>query len=291
MTTNKHVPVQRKAAIKKKRVAKKKQQPGLATKWKVLLAGIALILLSPFYYGYVLQVFSSTWRWVKDIGQDPNYRNYDGYNIQIPSKKYSIHGIDVSYYQGKINWEKVKEMKEDEVKVGFAFIKATEGVTRVDPYFQRNWREAPKAGIVCGAYHYFKPSKSGKWQARFFLQNVKPEKGDLPMVVDIEELNGVPASAMRKELMAFIKHIEDKTLVKPIIYTNLSFYKDYLKGYADEYPLWIAHYYKAELKVDKETNWKFWQHSDKATIDGINHVVDMNVFNGDSIEFRQMLIK
>jgi len=269
-------------------VRKKKNPP--AFNWKIPVTILLLVLLSPLYYGYVLRIFTSTFWWLKDIGVKPGYHSYDDFNIPIP-KNFTVHGIDVSYYQGKIDWHKVKAMKEEDVKIKFAFIKATEGVLLVDPYFQRNWREAPKAGIVVGAYHFFRPEKSGRWQARFFLQNAKPEKGDLPLVVDIETLDGVAASQMRKELRAFIKHIESNTDTKPIIYTNLSFYEDYLKGDFDNYTLWIANYYKSKLKVDAGTKWKFWQHSDRATIDGINHVVDMNVFKGDSLAFDQMRIQ
>jgi len=277
----------RKKPAAAKRTTKKKK--GLALEWKFAMAALLLVLLSPLYYGYVIRGFSSTWRWVRDIGQDPNYRTYNSFDIKIP-KGYNIHGIDVSYYQGKIDWDKVKAMQEDDVKVRFAFIKATEGMFNVDPYFQRNWREAPKAGIICGAYHYFRPKKSGEWQARFFLQTVQFERGDLPPVVDIEELNNVPASKMRIELQVFLTYIEKRTGVKPIIYTGLSFYKDYLQGYFDEYPLWAAHYHQPKLRVDT-AKWRFWQHSDKARISGINHVVDFNAFNGDSLAFEQMLIQ
>ncbi|GGE67845.1 lysozyme [Pedobacter psychrotolerans] len=256
---------------------------------KIALAGLLLILLSPLYYGYVLNGFVATWRWVKDWGQDPNYRTYKSFNIKIP-KKYTVHGIDVSYYQGKINWQKVKAMKEDEVKVSFAFIKATEGILQVDPYFQRNWREAPKAGIICGAYHFFRPKKSGKAQAKFFLQVVNIEKGDLPPVVDIETLDGVSPLRMRLELSDFLTYVEMKTGVRPIIYTGLKFYEDNLEGKLDEYPLWIAHYYQPKLRLDK-SRWKFWQHSDKAKINGIGHVVDFNAFNGDSTLLANMLVK
>lgn len=181
-------------------------------------------------------------------------------------------------------------MNDDDVHITFAFIKATEGVLSVDPYFQRNWREAPKAGIICGAYHYFLPQKSGIWQARFFLQTVKIEKGDLPMVVDVEQLYRTPPAKMREQLMSFINHIENKTGVKPIIYTNISFYQDYLQGYFDDYTLWIAHYYQPVLNISNKTNWQFWQHSDKARINGINQKVDFNIFRGDSLAFRKLLI-
>ncbi len=278
-------PAKRKTINRKPSIRKKKSQP-FPMAWKVAIAGLLLILFSPLYYGYVLKGFVATWRWVKDWGQDPNYRTYESFNIKIP-KKYSIHGIDVSYYQGKINWQQVKQMKEDEVSIRFAFIKATEGLLLVDPYFQRNWREAPKVGIVCGAYHFFRPQKNGKAQAKFFLQVVHIEKGDLPPVVDIESLDGVSPLKMRAELSDFLNEVERKTKVRPMIYTGLKFYEDYLAAHFEEYPFWVAHYYQPQLRLASR-RWKFWQHSDKAKINGIGHVVDFNAFNGDSIQFEQM---
>lgn len=287
MPPEKRKPVTRKPVTRKPAVRKKKSKP-FPTQWKVVIAGLLLILLSPFYYGYILNGFVATWRWVKDWGQDPNYRTYESFNIKIP-KKYTIHGIDVSYYQGKINWQKVKDMEDDGVKVRFAFIKATEGLLQVDPYFQRNWREAPKVGIICGAYHFFRPRRDGKTQAKFFLQVVNIEKGDLPPVVDIESLDGVSPVKMRAELADFLNYVEVKTKVRPIIYSGLKFYEDYLEEHFEEYPLWIAHYYQPKLRMDKSL-WKFWQHSDKAKINGIGHVVDFNAFNGDSLALDKLLV-
>jgi lysozyme len=287
MPPEKRKPVTRKPVTRKPAVRKKKSKP-FPTQWKVAIAGLLLILLSPFYYGYILNGFVATWRWIKDWGQDPNYRTYESFNIKIP-KKYTIHGIDVSYYQGKINWQKVKDMEDDGVKVRFAFIKATEGLLQVDPYFQRNWREAPKVGIICGAYHFFRPKRDGKTQAKFFLQVVNIEKGDLPPVVDIESLDGVSPVKMRAELADFLNYVEVKTKVRPIIYSGLKFYEDYLEEHFEEYPLWIAHYYQPKLRMDK-SRWKFWQHSDKAKINGIGHVVDFNAFNGDSLTFDKLLV-
>ncbi|MCC8426447.1 glycoside hydrolase family 25 protein [Mucilaginibacter sp. UR6-11] len=256
---------------------------------KLAFTGFLLVILSPFYYGYVLKMFSATWQWVADIGESPNYRTYHSFGIKIPVK-YKLHGIDVSYAQGKIDWLQVRAMQEDSVRIRFAFIKATEGLLTVDPYFKRNWREGAKAGIICGAYHFFRPKKDGLWQARFFLQNVTLEKGDLPAVVDIEVLDGVPPARMRKELRTFISKVEKSTGNKPIIYTGISFYKDYLAGHFDGYPLWIAHYYQEELKLTEGTNWWFWQHSDIARVNGINHVVDFNAFKGDSLDFQRLLV-
>lgn len=281
--------VVQKTPVKKKSPVRKKKGKGLSTSLKIAVAFILLILLSPFYYGYVLKAFTSTWRWISDAGENPNYRTYTSFHIRIP-QKYIIHGIDVSYAQGKIDWQKVKTMEEDSVRISFAFIKATEGLLTVDPYFQRNWREGPKAGIICGAYHYFRPEKDGKWQARFFLQNVKIEKGDMPMVVDIEQLYGTTPEKMRAALKDFLNYVDAKTHTKPIIYSGLSFYRDYLSGYFDDYKSWIAYYNQPELNANDINNWAFWQHSEQAKVNGINHVVDFDAFKGDSIAFKKLLI-
>lgn len=273
---------------KKRRISRKKAKK-LPIQLKFAMILVILVLLSPFYYGYILRIASATWFWIKHPNDDKNYPTYESYQIKIP-KNYTIHGIDISYYQGKIDWQKVKQMKENEVNISFAFIKATEGLLTVDPYFQRNWREAPKAGIKVGAYHFFRPKRSGLWQANFFLQTITIEKGDLPPVVDIESLDGVSPAQMRKELNAFVIQVEKKAKVKPIIYSGLKFYQDHLKGYYEGYPFWVAHYHQPKLKLAVNA-WKFWQHSDKARINGINHVVDFNAFNGDSLQFAEMLIK
>ena len=272
----------------KKVAPKKKKQPGKLI-WRLLLVGLLIIGLSPFYYGYVLKTFSYTWQWFRDLRGNPRYRTYKSFNISIPSQ-YNLHGIDVSYAQGRINWPKVKAMQEDSIHINFAFIKATEGLLKVDPYFKRNWREAPKAGIVCGAYHFLRANRSGFWQARFFLQNADIEAGDLPPVADVETLDGVSPDVMRQNVKAFLTQVEAKTKTRPIIYTTLSFYATYLAGYFNDYPLWLAHYNQADLHVG-QLSWLFWQHSDKANVNGINHVVDFNAFKGDSLSFRQILVQ
>jgi len=257
--------------------------------WRFFIVMLVLILLSPFYYGYVLKVFTSGIQWFKDRGENPHYRTYKSFNIHIPSQ-YPIHGIDVSYAQGRIDWQKVKAMHDDSIHISFAFIKATEGLLKVDPYFRRNWREAPKNGIVCGAYHFLRANKNGLWQARFFMQTVSMDKGDLPAVADVETLDGTSPEEMRLQLQSFLTYVETRTKTKPIIYTHLSFYATYLAGFFDDYPLWIAHYDHSDLYVDQSFKWRFWQHSDKARVNGINHVVDFNAFKGDSTAFSQILV-
>lgn len=228
--------------------------------------------------------------WINDIGEDTDYRHYKSFNIHV-SEKYSIHGIDVSYAQGKIDWRQVRAMDENGLHLSFVFVKATEGDTFVDPFFQRNWREAAKNGFACGAYHFFRPEKSGKLQAQHFLKTVRPEQGDLPPVVDVEQLDGITPGVMRVELDAFLTAVRYRIKVKPVIYTGLSFYQKYLKGYEDEYPLWIAHYDQPENRINAAADWRFWQHSSKATVNGIHHAVDFDTFKGDSTAFNALLVR
>nr|MBC7612980.1 glycoside hydrolase family 25 protein [Pseudopedobacter sp.] len=280
--------ISKKAANTNRRKPKRKAKS--SAKWKIRFVILILMVLifSPFYYGKVLKTAVSTSSWFKDLFVFDAYPHYEKFGIRIP-KKYGVHGIDVSFYQQKINWKKVGAMEYKEIHISFAFIKATEGVTLVDPYFQRNWRESKEGGIVRGAYHYFKPKKSGIWQARFFLQTVNVEAGDLPPVVDIEEAAGLSESELIPNIQDFLNEVEKKTKTKPIIYTGYQFYKDHLIGKFDEYPIWIAHYY--QQKLAENLKWNFWQHSDKAHIDGIKGKVDMNVFNGEEEDLSKLLVQ
>ena len=278
-----------KPPVKRKPATKKKPKRNLTALW-IAIVVIILIFTSPFYYRYINQGFTSAWHWANDIGEDANYRHYKSFNVHI-SEKYTINGIDVSYAQGKIDWPQVKAMDENGLHISFTFIKATEGEQFIDSFYQRNWREAAKTGLICGAYHFFRAEKSGKIQAQLFLKTVKPEKNDLPLVVDIEQLDGVSPEKMRFALDEFFATLHRKTKVKPIIYSGLSFYRDYLKGHYDEYPLWIAHYDKPEDRINQAANWQFWQHSSQATVNGIHHAVDFDTFKGDSVAFKALLIR
>jgi lysozyme len=213
---------------------------------------------------------------------------YREFGIPIPAD-YSIHGIDVSRYQRNISWESVSNMNVNGIQLGFVFIKATEGSSNKDPYFKRNWKKAKEAGMTRGAYHFFTSWKDGRLQAEHFIKNVSLESGDLPPVLDIEYLGRTRPAKMREEIKKFIAIIEQHYKVKPIIYTNADFYKQHLQGHLDEYPLWVAHYLQPH-KPRITRDWSFWQHSESGKVNGIMSNVDFNVFNGDSVTFRSLLV-
>jgi lysozyme len=215
-----------------------------------------------------------------------NFVTYPEFGIGIP-ENFIIHGIDVSHHQDDINWDLVHDMQVKQIKIGFVFIKATEGIGRVDSHFNRNWFKSKDAGMCRGAYHFFISSKSGKLQAQNFIDVVELEHGDLPPVLDVEQTNGMSGDRIRKEVKAFLQTVEDYYGVKPIIYTNVDFYRQYLSGEFDDYPLWVAHYLQRE-KPRIARNWLFWQHNEAGRVNGVRTKVDFNVFNGDSTEFRKL---
>jgi lysozyme len=214
---------------------------------------------------------------------------YPAFGIYIP-RGYSIHGIDVSHYQRAIDWSNVKEMQVNNMRIGFVFIKATEGIGKIDENFRRNWLGANEEKIPKGAYHYFIAGKSGKAQAQNFIEIVKLEKGDLPPVLDIEQANGIAADVIRKEVKNWLEKVQSYYKVKPIIYTNIDFYNNYLNGPFDDYPFWVAHYLQP-VKPRIKRKWIFWQHNERGHVNGIRSMVDFNVFAGDSSDFRELLIR
>lgn len=248
------------------------------TAWKIVLLSLSAAVLIMFVF--------VAYDWWQE--RRSHFVRYPEFGIEIPTN-YSIHGIDVSKYQDVIDWSSVKDMKVGNVQMSFAFIKATEGLGNEDAYFKRNWKKIKDAGMARGAYHFFLSTKSGKAQAENFINSVELQPGDMPPVLDIEQTYGVSPEKLRERAKEWLQTVRDYYHVTPIIYTNVDFYKQYLKDDFDEYPLWIAHY----LQKDRPSiyrDWAFWQHSEAGRVNGILTRVDFDVFNGDSAEFRKMLI-
>ncbi len=213
---------------------------------------------------------------------------YPDFGIELPLG-YKIHGIDVSSYQGNIYWPAVAAMQDQDVNIKFAFIKATEGLNNIDKRFNSNWQKAKESNITRGAYHFFLATKSGRLQAQNFIKTVKLQPGDLPPVLDVEELYGVRPDSMRSRVSAWLAAVEKTYNVKPVIYTNVAFYKNFLGHQFDDYPLWVAHYF-VQKQPGVEEAWSFWQHNATGRVNGITTRVDFNVFSGDTTMFKSLLV-
>ena len=188
------------------------------------------------------------------------------------------------------DWEVLRNASIHKDPVHFVFIKATEGVSLIDTYFNRNFHLAKESGIIRGAYHFFLPQVSPQKQAEFFMNQVHLEPGDLPPVPDVETTGNLSDNDLVKSVRTWLTLVEEGYGVKPILYASYSFKLRYLNdSFFDDYPFWIAHYHVDQLSY--KNRWHFWQHADCGRVDGIKGNVDVNVFNGSLNDLKALTIR
>lgn len=200
---------------------------------------------------------------------------------------YEIQGVDVSNYQGDIDWQKMEDTGID-----FAYIKATEGSSHVDASFEENWAEAQDTDIYIGAYHFFSFESSGLTQADHYISTVGNLDGKLLPVIDVEwyanNMGSVDVESARVELAMMLDMLETEYERKPVIYTTYSAYGTIIKGYFDDYDLWIRNVYYTPVLDMNNVGWKYWQYSDRGKFDaytGTEKYIDLNIFRGSKEEF------
>ena len=264
------------ASPHKKKVIKKWEIPTWL--YYILMGVITVVFLSAFFY-FFIRPYSYRWK--------PCY-GLKAYGVCMPAG-FHIHGIDISHYQGNIDWQRLTQTRQSQLPIHFIFMKASEGGDYGDRVFQENFDSAKVYGFIRGAYHFYNPKTDPVRQADFFINSVKLDAGDLPPVLDIEK-RGDDARTLRRDLKIWLDRIERHYKVKPILYTSYKFKTRYLNdSIFDSYPYWIAHYYVDS--VEYKGNWKFWQHTDVGTLPGIREKVDLNIFNGSLEELKCMTIR
>lgn len=190
----------------------------------------------------------------------------------------TLQGIDVSHYQGTVNWSSVKN-----AGILFAYAKATDGNTYTDPQFHTNWQAMQAAGILRGAYHFYETNDDPVTQAQNFIKAVGSLAAtDLPPVVDIEIFKGAYGSAsVSANLQIWLDTVEKALLRKPMIYTNTNFWNETVNADFSTYPLWIAEYGVSQPKIPSSwRSWSFWQSSQSGSVAGVTGSVDTDVFAG-----------
>jgi lysozyme len=203
------------------------------------------------------------------------------------ARRQAIQGIDVSRWQGEIDWEKVKD-----AGTRFAFIKATEGGDHLDPSFRKNWEGAKRAGVPRGAYHFVWWCRSAKDQVRWFKRHIPRDKDALPPVLDVE-WNGhsescgkkIPRDKALAKIRTMLQGLEEHTGKKPIIYTDITFHEDVLEGEFNTYPYWLRSTAAPLRKRYARKQWEFWQFTTTGRVPGITGDVDRNAFFGSEREF------
>jgi lysozyme len=184
-------------------------------------------------------------------------------------------GIDVSYYQGDIAWNRVHN-----AGVQFAFIRVSDGADIFDVKFEANWLGARRAKILRGAYQFFRPEESPIDQANIMVRTLRQHgRGELPPVIDIEVTSGLPLAVVAQNAKIWIEHVRSQLGVEPIVYTNPGMWSG--SGEAAPLatqPLWLAHYTEACPRVPSPwTRWTYWQYTENGRVAGIDGPVDLDL--------------
>ena len=194
-------------------------------------------------------------------------------------------GINVSYYQGTIDWNAVAADG-----VVFAIARVNHG-DFMDPEFGTNWQSIKDAGMLRGAYQYFDPGGNPEEQAQIFIDEVGVlGPGDLPGVIDVESTDGLSPREIAANVATWVEMVTEATGRVPMIYTGSYFWNDNVQTdeFADN-PLWVAHYTNSCPNVpDAWSAWTMWQYTATGSVAGIAGNVDRNRFNGSEEQLHDL---
>jgi lysozyme len=201
--------------------------------------------------------------------------------VRICADGATVKGVDVSIYQGAVDWAKVKA-----AGMTFAFARISDGTRSIDSQFPRNWPGMKAAGLVRGAYQYFRASQDPVAQADIVVDKILAAGGlddtDLPPVIDLEETDGQTSATVVANAKAWIARIESRLQRRPIMYSGNNMATVTGNNFS-AYPLWVPNYTtQCPLVPSGWTRWAFWQNSSTGSVSGISGNVDTDFFNGDA---------
>jgi lysozyme len=212
------------------------------------------------------------------------------FGIRAPSL-YPVHGIDVSKYQGGIDWQKARDSG-----VSFVFIKATEGGDMLDPRFEEYWHGARSAGLPYAPYHFYYFCTTPSDQADWFIRNVPKSAVVMPPVIDMEWNPASPTchlrpdpAIVRRDLRIMSDRLEAYYGKKPIIYTTIDFHEQNLAGHFKDHTFWLRSVADHPDNVFDGRDWTFWQYTGTGIVPGIEGQTDINVFSGDKTDWQNWL--
>jgi len=202
----------------------------------------------------------------------------NGFHIPIIENRpesFNTFGIDISHHQGEIDWENVLVKNELDSIISFVYFKVSEGIDHKDTRWNEHRKTLRSFNKKAGAYHFFLPKKDALLQAKNFLENYEYQSGDLPPVLDVE-IEGESDVQLIENMKIWLKEVERKSKIQPIIYTSLHFYESKFQQEFLNHKLWIASYSRMpNLENDKRII--IWQYSEKGKLPGFLGDVDLNV--------------
>ena len=196
-------------------------------------------------------------------------------NARINSKY--KEGIDVSHYQGNIDWDAVV----GGTPISYVYLKATEGASLVDDTYQRNLEGARRVGLSVGSYHFYRPNVDWKKQFDNMTSVVKSDNQDLVPIIDIEHRGSVSEETFIADLRSFIEKVTEYYGKKPLLYTYHNFYNRYLQGEFTDYHFMIARYRSDSPTLNDGKDYIMWQYTSTGSIPGIRGHVDRSKIMGN----------
>lgn len=210
------------------------------------------------------------------LSTNKSHYQYLNFSSNVPVGENYL-GIDVSHYQGLINWDEVDSVQHNKDSISFVFIKATEGIDLIDPMLSKNGEDVQETDLKYGFYHFYRPQFSAVTQANHFINAIKDFPSTLKPVLDVETTEGLGKKELSDSIKAFISIVEKELKTEMIIYTYSNFYTDNLNlRFDSEQLIWIANY-NSDFPIEQETYAQIWQFTDKGTVDGIGAKVDLNI--------------
>lgn len=200
--------------------------------------------------------------------------------------------MDISHYQElkDIQWDSLA-IGNRTIPISFVVMRASMGTRSKDKNFAKFWLKAKEHHLIRGAYHYYRPDQDPVQQANNYLESIRLEEGDLVPVLDIERAPAkISPQQLNENLKIWLRIVESKYEKKPILYTYAYFYRDYMRGQFEDYPLWLANYNRVPQPSPSD-DWVIWQFTEKGIVYGINTKVDLNVYNGSRWAMRELMVE
>ena len=210
-----------------------------------------------------------------------SFNNNYSYAIE-PSSERRYDGIDVSAWQGYIDY---REVKEDGIEI--VYMKASQGDNYKDPYFDINYRNAKENDLIIGVYHFLTATdeEEARQEARFFHKVIEDKEIDCKLAMDFESFSSLSRDEIIRVSVAFIDELKEITKKEVIIYSDLSNARDIFNTEElTKYPLWIAYYGDYRELDNIRLDWSVWtgvQYEDNGRVSGIRGNVDRDIFTED----------
>lgn len=273
--------------MKKRNKSKKK----MTKKKKIIIIVAAILVMLMLVSTYTVAcgvLFSYDGLGMKQEREDTAYdmdmlKHNNGRFTYDDGFYYSRFGIDVSQYQGDINWEKVSADGVEFAMIRLGYRLCDSGNIGLDKRYKKNLREAKNAGIDTGVYFFSQATNvdEAMEEAKYVIKHIRGKGIKMPVAFDLEPVEGsdriTSMSALEKtEVADAFCHVIEKAGYKAMVYGNPSFIADsYSMGYLTNYDTWLAHYNDTTGYAYKFTMWQF---TDSGEVDGIDGNVDLDLY-------------